>query len=233
MRILDPTCDSGWDRLVTSHPGFTFFHCSAWIRVLCKTYGHKALALYWSRHGTPEVLVPLVEVESPFTGRRGVSLPFTDYCAPLFFGDLDPGIVFGKLRTLARERNWNYFEIRGGNSSACGATPSIRFYGHTLDLRSGPEALFRGFASSVRRAIRKAEQSGLSVRLSDSEAAMRDFYRLHTRTRRRHGLPPQPFSFFANIHSEVITRPGFAGSQQRVKGCCRGRFLSYRHDRTI
>ena len=36
---------------------------------------------------------------------------------------------------------------------------------------------------------------------------MRDFYRLHARTRRRHGLPPQPFSFFSNIHSEVI-KPG-------------------------
>ena len=66
---------------------------------------------------------------------------------------------------------------------------------------------FANFASPVRRAIRKAEQSDLSVRLSDSEAAMRDFYWLHARTRRRHGLPPQPFSFFANIHSEVI-RPG-------------------------
>ena len=30
------------------------------------------------------------------------------------------------------------------------------------------------------------------------------FYRLHVRTRRRHGLPPQPFKFFLNIQKELI-----------------------------
>jgi hypothetical protein len=33
---------------------------------------------------------------------------------------------------------------------------------------------------------------------------MCQFYQLHVHTRRRHGLPPQPFSFFGNIHGEVI-----------------------------
>jgi hypothetical protein len=33
---------------------------------------------------------------------------------------------------------------------------------------------------------------------------MLQFYALHVRTRRRHGLPPQPLSFFLNIHEEKI-----------------------------
>jgi len=33
-----------------------------------------------------------------------------------------------------------------------------------------------------------------------------EFYRLHVQTRRRHGLPPQPLSFFRNIVDEVIRR---------------------------
>jgi lipid II:glycine glycyltransferase (peptidoglycan interpeptide bridge formation enzyme) len=109
---------------------------------------------------------------------------------------------------LAASRDWKYFEIRGGITSAERAIPSMTFYGHTLDLRSGPEALFTRFAGSVRRAIRKAELCDLNVRISQSEEAMLEFYRLHVRTRRRHGLPPQPASFVLKIHNEII-KPGF------------------------
>jgi lipid II:glycine glycyltransferase (peptidoglycan interpeptide bridge formation enzyme) len=39
---------------------------------------------------------------------------------------------------------------------------------------------------------------------------VREYYRLHVATRRRHGLPPQPFSFFHNIYEEIIKpRQGF------------------------
>ena len=199
--------DPDWDGLVASHPGSNFFHSAAWAKVLCKTYGHKPISLLLSRNGEPAALVPLLEVSSPFTGRRGVCLPFTDFCDPLFFGGCDSSIVSRPLCELARNRNWKYFEIRGGSTSAQRATPSVTFYGHTLDLRSGPEALFTGFASSVRRAIRKAEllRPGCSDKpISGSDTG---FYRFHVRTRRRHGLPPQPISFFLNIH-DLIIKPG-------------------------
>jgi CelD/BcsL family acetyltransferase involved in cellulose biosynthesis len=205
--VLDPTGDPSWDRLATSHPRFTFFHSSAWMRVLCKTYGHKPLALYCHRHGETKALLPLLEVASRFTGRRGVSLPFSDSCEPLYFGDFDPSILFEELRTLARERAWKHFEIRGRLAPNLPPRPSIAFHGHSLDLRSGAETLFEAFASPVRRAIRKAERSGLTVRFNASEEALREFYRLHIHTRRQHGLPPQPLSFFENIYDEVI-KPG-------------------------
>jgi hypothetical protein len=35
--------------------------------------------------------------------------------------------------------------------------------------------------------------------------AMTEFYRLHCSTRRMHGLPPQPFSFFRNINEFIIS----------------------------
>src|SRR6202035_1144695 len=45
---------------------------------------------------------------------------------------------------------------------------------------------------------------GLTVEVNKTGEGMKDFYRLHARTRRRHGLPPQPFSFFTNIQKEII-----------------------------
>ena len=64
----------------------------------------------------------------------------------------------------------------------------------------------RFVSSSVRRAIRKAEKHELKVAVSTSQEAVRDFYRLHVMTRRRHGLPPQSLSFFLHIHDEVVKR---------------------------
>ena len=205
-RFVDPTCDPEWDDIVASHPNSSFFHCSAWARVLCKTYGHKPVSLQFSRNGEPVSLVPLLEVESPLTGRRAVSLPFTDYCDPLFFGECHSSTISDKLCKLARERQWKYFELRGGEIYKLPAVFGA-FYGHSLDLRSGTENLFARLKGSARGAIRKAERNGLRVTVTQSREAILEYYRLHVQTRRRHGLPPQPLSFFLNIHDEII-QPG-------------------------
>ena len=207
VNVVDPTSDPDWDALVASHPDASFFHRAAWAKVLSKTYGHKPISLLLSKDAEPVALVPLLEVDSPFTGRRGVCLPFTDLCDPLFFQRHDFGIVSKLLGELARSRKWKHFEIRAGGTFAPAAPPSLRFYGHTLDLRSGPEALFAGFSGSVRRAIRKAERSSLDLQISQTKDAILKFYRMHARTRRRHGLPPQPLSFFLNIYNLII-KPG-------------------------
>src|SRR5271165_5547282 len=207
IKFINPLCDPEWDRLASSHPEYTFSHSSAWARVLSKTYGHEPVYLRCSRRGELVALIPMMEVRSPLTSRRGVCLPFTDFCGPLMFSEVGSALVMDKLSEVARERKWKYFEVRGGIKLGASSTPALAFYGHTLDLQSGPEVLFTRFKSSARRALRKAERSCLSVQVTRTREAIVEFYRLHTRTRRRHGLPPQPLSFFLNIHDEII-KPG-------------------------
>jgi len=205
VRIIDPLSDPGWDRLVLLHSGFNFFHRAAWAKVLCKTYGHKPLYLHFCRDREPLALVPMMEVASPFTGRRGVSMPFSDFCRPLLFDEWTGESLMERLLELGRKRKWRYFELRGGKETLpASAAAAEKFYGHKLDLTVGIEEVFARFRDPVRRAIRKAERSQLAVDASRTWETMVDFYRLHFRTRRRHGLPPQPLSFFRNIHEEVI-----------------------------
>ncbi len=206
VELLDPLRDPEWDRLALSHPDAGFFHSSAWAKVLARTYGHRPAYLRISRGAELVALVPMMEVRSHVTGRRGVSLPFTDFCGSLLFAKDGADLVMEKLADIARERNWKHFEVRGGPAPHATATPSSTFYCHELDLRHSEEALFSGFASSVRRAIRKAEKSDVKVEVTRSREAVLAFYRLHIRTRRKHGLPPQPVSFFLNIYEEVIAR---------------------------
>ena len=206
MRILDPVNDPGWDHVVALHRDAGCFHTSAWAKVLHQTYNHQPFYLQFSRGRRLAALIPLMEVRSPFTGRRGVCLPFSDACEPLIFDAQAMGFVKDRLIHFAHERRWRYLEIRGSKSFQSAPRSAEKFYGHKLDLRSGAEELATRVASPVRRAIRKAERSGVKALITRNRAAVNDFYHLHAQTRRRHGLPPQPVSFFLNIYEHIINR---------------------------
>src|SRR5262245_48618559 len=207
MRIVDPLRERTWDHLVALHHDANCFHTSAWARVLHQTYNHQPFYLQFSRGHRLVALIPLMEVRSLFTGRRGVCLPFSDACEPLIFDQEATELVTDQLVRFARERRWRHLEIRGGKSLQLAARPAARFYGHTLNLCSGTEELTTRFASPVRRAIRKAERSGVSTLVVRNRQAVNEFYQLHVQTRRSHGLPPQPVSFFLNIYEHII-KPG-------------------------
>jgi hypothetical protein len=207
IRILDPVHEPGWDHVVALHRDANCFHTSAWAKVLHQTYSHRPFYLQFACGRRLAALIPLMEVRSPFTGRRGVCLPFSDACEPLIFDPEAIGLVRDRLLCFVHERHWKYLEIRGGKSFPLASSSTAKFYGHRLDLHSGVEELISRFASPVRRAIRKAEHSGVTAAVVRNREAVADFYRLHVQTRRRHGLPPQPASFFLNIYEHII-KPG-------------------------
>jgi hypothetical protein len=207
MRVVDPLHEPAWDHIAALHRDAGCFHTSAWARVLHQTYKHQPFYLQFWHDRTLAALVPLMEVRSLFTGRRGVCIPFSDACEPLVFDPEVIGLVRDRLVRFAQERSWRHVEIRGGKFFQPASSSAANFYGHTLDLRRRIADLADFFDSPVRRAIRKAERSGVSAVVARNRQAIGDFYRLHVLTRRRHGLPPQPASFFLNIYEHVI-KPG-------------------------
>jgi lipid II:glycine glycyltransferase (peptidoglycan interpeptide bridge formation enzyme) len=205
VAFVDPLSNPQWNRWVQSHPDGSVFHTSAWAKVLVKTYGHKPFYLRFSRGRQTVALIPLMEVSSFLTGRRAVCVPFSDSCAPLIFDTDAAPAIMEALSRLASEKKWRHVELRGPVRTD-GAAPSTEFLGHTLAITDDSEALFSRFSSANRGAIRKAQKSGVTSHISTSRDAIRDFYRLHTVTRKRHGVPPQPLSFFLNIHEEIIKK---------------------------
>ena len=201
-----PVEDSNWNALLAAQPKSSFFHTSEWAKVLVDTYGFKPVYFGAGAEGGIRSWLPLMEVDSWLTGRRGVSLPFTDDCEPL----CDEAGTFQELFRDAvgfgKSRGWKYIEIRGGRELLHEVPASLSFYGHALDLTAGEAGLFLHLESSVRRAIRKAEKAGVTVEVLQSLEAMRIFYALQCQTRKKHGLPPQPFSFFLNIHRHILSQ---------------------------
>jgi CelD/BcsL family acetyltransferase involved in cellulose biosynthesis len=189
---------------LVSHAKSTIFHTAAWAEVLRMTYGHLPCYLGIRSVQGWRSLLPLMEVRSPLTGRRGVSLPFTDQCEALGSAGEWSEALAQEALALGRNRRWKYLEWRGNSGGFRGIQPSLSFFGHEVDLTRGLEALFAGLEPSVRRAIRKAEREGLEVEVSASSDAMKTFYDLHCQTRKKHGLPPQPFAFFQNIAHAIL-----------------------------
>ena len=201
---MNPLVDSEWDDAINMHPDATIFHSTAWARVLVDTYGHRPCYVQMSLNGNLLALVPMMEVQSVLTRSRGICLPFSDYCAPLTFSRFGHELVVQKLQQIARERGWSYFELRSHSIVSDNVPASESYYGHSLDLRIGREALISNFSSAVQRAVRKAQRSELSVTVQTGLDAIEQFYKLHVRTRRRHGVPPQPRSFFINIQRHLL-----------------------------
>jgi CelD/BcsL family acetyltransferase involved in cellulose biosynthesis len=208
IAIENPLDQSSWDaELTASFPAASPFFQSSWIRVLASTYQYTPQFLVRREAGRLCAVLPLMEVRSWLTGCRGVSLPFTDECEALAFDPNDVDSLYRRALEWGRERNWSYLEVRGTRPNDPQAVASLSFFEHALKLENDPAALLPRFDSSVRRALRKAETEGVTVEITNSLEAVRMFYRLLGQTRRRHGLPPQPFEFFRQIHQHLLA-PG-------------------------
>jgi lipid II:glycine glycyltransferase (peptidoglycan interpeptide bridge formation enzyme) len=206
VEVVDPLTSVGWTDSLISEPAASFFQTSNWAAVLRNTYGYKPLFLVIKDDIKIRAVVPFMEIETILSPRRGVSLPFTDYCDPIFYeGEKLQGIL-DCLVGYGTRAKWRYLELRTVCPLPDGVEASAIFYGHLLDISGKEQDILAGFRDSNRRNIRKAEKEGIEVIIDGSEEAIREFYRLNCLTRRDHGLPCQPFLFFKNVFSHVINK---------------------------
>jgi hypothetical protein len=206
VQLANPLDDAGWNAKLTPCQPASFFHSVAWARVLHDTYGFKPFYFTLAGREGLRALLPVMEVSSWLTGKRGLSLPFTDECEPLCPDAASFQRLFQAALDCAKEQGWKYLECRGGKPWFGKATASTSFFGHELDLHNEESALWAQVDGSTRRAIRKAGRSGLAVEFSQDLDAVRAFHNLLCQTRKRHGMPPQPFRFFQNIHQHVLAQ---------------------------
>ncbi len=206
IQVLNPLEQTGWDDYIISHPDHCFFHTAAWAEVLHNAYGFTPRYISVQGGTGGPALVPIMEIRSRLTGKRGVSLPFTDECPWLVAESLNLQVIIHEVVEYGNQREWKYFESRCNWPFSQDVRPSVTYLGHALALTKGEDGLFSAFEGSVRRAIRKAESAKVEVEISNTVESVRIFYKLHCGTRRKHGLPPQPFAFFENVFRSILSK---------------------------
>ncbi len=203
---IDPIQDPRWHTFVESHPAACIFHTAKWLEALKLTYGFEPVAYVTTLpSGQLRDGLVLCHLKSWLTGNRSVSLPFSDHCSPL----VHSGAALKELLCFAHEERrrsqQRFVEIRPSVLPAStldgvsGFGTFKSFCLHTLDLSRTEEEIFKGFVKSERNAVRRAERENLQYESGNSAALLNGFYRLFVSTRRRHGVPPQPFKWFENV----------------------------------
>ena len=201
--VLDPLADARWEALVDRHPRAGVFHTRAWLEVLRRTYGYRPV-VYGRASPETGLLSGVVfcEIRSWLTGRRLVSLPFSDHCEPLVEGPSEFQQLLVPAKSQLQEGLWRYVEVRplGLDLSHGMGQPSENYVLHRLDLRPALEVLYKNLhVDSIRRKLQRAEREGLEVETGASEALLAEFYGMHVITRRRQSAPPHPLKWFRNI----------------------------------
>jgi len=204
LRMVDPITHPDWDRVISRFSDATPFHTSAWMKTLADAYGFQPCSIASFAGDTLEGVLLLMESRSWLRGRRGVSLPFTDECAPLADAASTVESLFETALRLGESRRWKHLELRGAIDAVPDAREAVSFLGHVLSLDADAATLFTNFESSVQRAVRKAGRSGVTVQFATDLEAVQAYYRLHCRTRTRHGAPPQPFRFFHSLCTHML-----------------------------
>ena len=203
LHQIAPLVDGRWDKFVERHPRASVFHTTAWLEALRRTYGYDIIGYTTSPSGVElQNGIVFCRIESWLTGRRLVSLPFSDHCE-VFSENVDPAAFSALLEEQLRTEKWRYIEIRPLHLLETTTTlqqTSHDYCFHQLDLSPDLDTLFHNFhKDSTQRKIRRAEREHLTYQDGHSQALFEIFYRLFVLTRHRHQIPPQPARWFRNL----------------------------------
>ncbi len=201
---VDPLTDPRWRIFLERHPRSSIFHTVAWLEALKRTYGYSPVAFTTSTPGIDlRNGMVFCRVHSRLTGRRLVSVPFSDHCEPLVDDPKEFSTLVSSFQARLRKERLKYIECR---TVADLNQPTHLFHSrytysfHQLDLTPRLDTLFEHFhRDSTQRKIRRAQREGLVYEEGVSRSLLAAFYRLHLMTRQRQGLPPQPRQWFENL----------------------------------
>lgn len=176
------------------------------MRTIQDTYSFKPL-LYVCKDGGGDIsgVFPCFFIRTYATGSRIVSLPFSDYCGPLFKDKREEEEVLSEV-VKRYGQHVKYIEIRSPVTQDSGLICHNYYKRHLLNLDSEPALVRKKLNKrTIQYSIRKANKAGVKIREENTKWGMREFYRMNMLTRKKHGVPSQPKQFFQNLYDHMIT----------------------------
>src|SRR5690242_18074603 len=107
--------DAQIQEFLTQHASDQFYFQPAWLEMIASLYGYTPIQLTTTKsNGQISGFLPLCYMHSPLTGRRLVSLPFSDYCPLLAENEASANELVDQAIVLARQKQVRYLELRTG-----------------------------------------------------------------------------------------------------------------------
>lgn len=161
--------DGAWRRVVDEVSQSNLAHAPEWFSVIRNAYGHEALYLSAEDTDGRTGVLPAFVVRRPFVGPVVASMPFLDAGGPCTSSAALAHVLVERLVAEARRVSARAVELRCTERLALAAQPMENKVTLTLALPADSDRLWRQLDANIRRKVRKAERSGLSVEFGGAE----------------------------------------------------------------
>jgi CelD/BcsL family acetyltransferase involved in cellulose biosynthesis len=199
------TLHPSWANIISTSPEATIFHHPAWMQNLQYCYGYRAWIAAEMEGDNILAGLPVMEVKSLAGTKRLLALPFSDYCFPLARHPSDLPRLASSLMAWSKQQK-TPIEVRWKLPALDGIQTSHDYVLHTATLDSNPDVVFERIHRKVRKYIRSSANRGVRVEQGASREFLRQFYHLQLMTRRKHGLPAQPWKYFDGLGKNILEK---------------------------
>ena len=216
-----PLDNAKWMEFVKVMHAATIFHHPAWIDFLCECYDfHPLVIAIEDNKGRITAGIPLVETNSLFRGKKWLSLPFTDHCAPLFQDENALSLLLSGIIDQYREKICRSVELRWGDPINSQMALKSDYVLSKIKLGPDPEVVASRIKPKHFRQIQVSQNRGIHVKVGTDADQMQDFYSLHLINRHRLGVPIQPRKFFKLMYERLLQQGyGFVISAYKDNKC--------------
>jgi CelD/BcsL family acetyltransferase involved in cellulose biosynthesis len=213
LRIIEmnPQTDPRWESLMKQLPGSVIYQHPGWLGVMEEAYGYKPLHLGCEdSSGTLRGILPLYYRRGLRSGRQCISPP--PVAGPLSDDHQVNALLIQAAIERSQEVHASRFQFSTRSTDCDYLVNNVvgvsQLETYELALPEQPDSV--RIDSRIRRAVKKAERSGLQVRPAETMHELRVWYLLYLETMRRLLVIPQPYHVFEQawrrLHSQGLLR---------------------------
>jgi len=195
-----------WDEFASRHTDLIFYQ-SIWSRVLKEGLEGQPLYFYLKDGGEIVAGLPGVLLSFKIFKILYASIPYGH-----FIGEKSYYSAFLQLLEKEfREKGIDQVRLTESPFSDSYSPESFKLISAKctlLDLRGyEKEKIWEGYKKNIRRDVRKAQRSGITIRGGDSREDIRIFYRLYlTSMERNRAIAKYPFRWFEAVYEEMVEK---------------------------
>ncbi|MCR0985097.1 FemAB family XrtA/PEP-CTERM system-associated protein [Roseomonas populi] len=163
IRPFEDAAAGAWDRFVHASPDATFFHLSAWQRVIVEAFGHATHYAFAEQDGAVVGVLPLARIRTRLFGDALVSTPFCVYGGPVSATPEAAAALEDHARDLMRRTGTPCLEFRriGAPDLGWQVRPPL-YYTFRKPITGDAEADMKAIPRKQRAMVRKGLGNGLT-----------------------------------------------------------------------